>query len=126
MKSKSTIFGFGHPYYPGESDPRIELMRPIINSPIVDKDSKTYKIIMALRDEMYKTKKIYANIELYMIQFYLECGFPGKILSNINLLSRIGGLCAHVLEQKNVNKKIYLHPQNYIGDVNKILIRPKF
>jgi 2-methylcitrate synthase len=126
LASKKTLYGFGHPYYPGQTDTRVGIIERILENSSIDKNSNINKIVTVLKDEIYKKKKLFANVELYLAQSYLVSGFPAKILSNITLLGRIGGICAHILEQKNVTKKIYLHPQKYVGFLNKSMMKPKF
>jgi citrate synthase len=42
-------------------------------------------------------------------------GIPARLTANMNIIARTCGLCAHIFEQKNFTKKIFIKSQKYIG-----------
>ncbi len=102
------------------------MLEKVLENEVFDKTNNLYKVIYTLRKEMFGKKKLLPNIELYVSGIYLMMGIPARLVANVNLMARISGICAHMLEQKYVTKKILLRHFKYVGQIDKKVMKSKF
>jgi len=100
--SHRRIPGFGHPYYFPE-DPRASRLFEIaaeagVQGPYV-------MLIKTLGAEIDRAvgKHVTLNVTGAMAALLCEIGFPSPVLRGVTVVSRAGGLIAHILEEKETH-----------------------
>ena len=101
------IYGMGHAIYT-ESDPRAVLLKEKARELSVqkgtEKDFALYENIEKLTKEIFKEQKgeeaiIAANVDLYSGFVYRMLDIPTEIFTPLFAIARMGGWCAHRIEQ---------------------------
>lgn len=101
------IYGMGHAIYT-ESDPRAILLKEKARELSVqkgtEKDFALYENIEKLTKEIFKEQKgeeaiIAANVDLYSGFVYRMLDIPTEIFTPLFAIARMGGWCAHRIEQ---------------------------
>lgn len=95
------IMGFGHAVYQGE-DPRCGLLREVARSlggKRVELAEELEGSVRRAFAELKGGREINANVELYAAVVLEACGLPRDLLTATFAISRMGGWCAHVIEQ---------------------------
>ena len=101
------IYGMGHAIYT-ESDPRAILLKEKARELSVqkgtEKDFSLYENIEKLTKEIFKEQKgeeaiIAANVDLYSGFVYRMLDIPTEIFTPLFAIARMGGWCAHRIEQ---------------------------
>ncbi len=91
-----------------------------------DNTHDLYKILYTIKKEIFEKKKIQPNVDFYASGVYLMIGIPDKLSPMLTLLARIGGMCAHLLEQKYVTKKIIVQTLQYNGNSHRKVMNSRF
>jgi len=101
------VMGFGHRVYK-EYDPRARLCKEYLRE-ILEKrggDDTLYRLCDSLEAEMWKAKRIPANLDFYAAPIFYSLGIEVPLYTPIFAASRIFGWMAHYNEQLEDNKLI--------------------
>lgn len=108
------IYGMGHAVYT-LSDPRAVILKEKANELAIEKgklkEYELYTNIEQLTKELFKELKgedfvISANVDLYSGLVYEMLGIPEELFTPLFAVARIGGWCAHRIEQLISDKRI--------------------
>src|SRR5215211_119327 len=105
LQQGGRIMGMGHAVY-RTTDPRADVLSRL--SKIMSKETGTKWFEITERVENFtkkymlenKKQSIYPNVDLYSASLYYSMGIPMDLNTPIFAISRIGGWCAHIIEEK--------------------------
>lgn len=101
------IMGFGHRIYRGKPDARFFMMREQLASLSQTRgDTRLLAIVDKLTKEMAQRRNLYPNVDLACGPLLRLLGFKNQHVVAVTAVSRLVGWCAHILEQKEVNRII--------------------
>ncbi len=120
------IYGIGHVIYT-LSDPRAVVLRD--NSAELARKlghGKEYDMLRmieklapeCLREEMGVTKPMCANIDLYSGIVFRILGIEERLYAPVFAIARIGGWCAHRMEELAFNNRVIRPAYKYVGPEN--------
>jgi 2-methylcitrate synthase len=115
LKAKKLVMGFGHAVY-RERDPRSAIIQRWAEQLTRGDASRENLYAMAKRvDEvMWREKKLFPNADFYHAPAYRSLGIPTPLFTPIFACARVGGWCAHVMEQR-ANNRIIRPSADYTG-----------
>ncbi len=118
LAGKRKIMGFGHRVYRTE-DPRAAHLRRMAEQ-LGRKAGQPqwFAIQRVIEDVMRREKGLYCNVDFYSASMYYVMGIPLDLYTPIFAISRVGGWCAHVLEQHADNRLIRPRAE-YVGPMNR-------
>ncbi len=118
LARKRKIMGFGHRVYRTE-DPRAAHLRRMAEQ-LGRKAGQPqwFAIQRVIEDVMRREKGLYCNVDFYSASMYYVMGIPLDLYTPIFAISRVGGWCAHVLEQHADNRLIRPRAE-YVGPMNR-------
>lgn len=115
---KGKFMGFGHAVYQVE-DPRARHLKELSRRLGLEKgEPRWYEISVELEKVVKETIRKNCNVDFYSASLQHYMGIPGELFTCIFAASRIGGWCAHVLEQWADNK-IIRPSSNYTGPAER-------
>lgn len=115
------LMGFGHAVYKSY-DPRAKICKKMvddlfsqrdINDPLLEIAKELEEI--ALRDEYFKSRNLYPNVDFYTGILYRALNIPTNMLTVMFALGRLPGWIAQWKEQQDSGGKIVRPRQIYIG-----------
>jgi citrate synthase len=125
LDAKEKIMGMGHAVYK-TWDPRAKILSGI-SEKLAERTGNTKwfelsrRIESAMRAEFKKRKgkEIYPNVDFYSPSIYCVMGIDPDLFTPVFAVSRIGGWCAHIIEEKFAEAQpkavIYRPDAEYIG-----------
>ena len=114
LAGKQKVMGIGHRVYK-EGDPRAAILRKMSEKLTKDTgNAELYEMSALIDDTMYEKKGLMPNVDFYSATVYYSMGIPTDLFTPIFAASRIGGWCAHVMEQYAQNR-IYRPRGEYTG-----------
>jgi len=119
LLGKQKVMGIGHRVYKN-GDPRAAILRKI--SERITKEAGIedfYKMSVLIDETMLNKKGLMPNVDFYSATVYFSMGIPTDLFTPIFAVSRIGGWCAHVLEQYSKNR-IYRPRGEYTGPKGRV------
>jgi citrate synthase len=115
---KGKFMGFGHAVYQVE-DPRARHLKELSRRLGLEQGQpKWYEISVELERVVKEAIRKNCNVDFYSASLQHYMGIPGELFTCIFAASRIGGWCAHVLEQWGDNK-IIRPSSNYTGPAER-------
>lgn len=101
------VVGFGHRVYK-KFDPRAQLCKEYLKEYVKRKNGFEwlYLLCVAMEEEMWKRKKLPANLDFYAAPLLYMMGIPIPLYTPIFAASRVFGWMAHYNEQVEDNKII--------------------
>ena len=100
------VAGFGHRVY-SVKDPRARILGD--RSEELGEaagDRKWYEMSVAIEEFMAEEQGLAPNVDFYSATTYYQMGIPIDVYTPIFAVSRVGGWCAHVMEQYEDNRLI--------------------
>jgi len=109
------VMGFGHRVYK-EFDPRTKLCKEYLRELLSRKggDDTLFRLCDALESEMWKAKRIPANLDFYAAPIFYSLGIEVPLYTPIFAASSIFGWMAHYNEQLE-DKKLIRPDSTYVG-----------
>lgn len=100
LSQNKRIPGLGHPHYK-HNDPRTDQLFSIAKDNHLSTENQT--VMMQIQEEFYKQtgKHLVINIDGAIAALLLDLGFPPEAGNGLFALARVGGMIAHILEEKN-------------------------
>lgn len=126
IERKEKVMGMGHRVYRAK-DPRSIVMERYLEELSEKKgDDRYLKILKTVertfRDIMEeKGKPIYPNVDFFSGAVYRLLGIPSHLFTPIFAAARASGWLAHILEQREHEKRIFRPKALYVGDIDKEL-----
>jgi citrate synthase len=118
LAHRRRIAGFGHRVY-RTADPRaIHLKRMAEQISDQQGDRRWYEIATTVEDYMMEQKRLNANVDYYAAIVLYHLGFPLNLQTSFVASSRIGGWCAHAMEQY-ANNRLIRPRARYAGELGK-------
>lgn len=124
LEKKEKVMGMGHRVYRAK-DPRSVVMERFLEE-LSEKrnDWRYHKILktveMTFREIMEeKGKPIYPNVDFFSGAVYRLLGIPAILFTPIFAAARASGWLAHILEQRENEKRLFRPKALYVGDVDK-------
>jgi citrate synthase len=120
-EGKGRLQGFGHRVYKNY-DPRAKIIKRVADevfevtgkNPLLDIALKLEEV--ALKDEYFKSRKLYPNVDFYSGLIYQAMGFPVEMFPVLFAIPRTSGWLAHWLETIEQDAKIARPRQLYVGE----------
>lgn len=126
LARKEKVMGMGHRVYRAK-DPRSIVMEGFLEELSAKKGDDSYLKILktvesTFRDIMEeKGKPIYPNVDFFSGAVYRLLGIPSYLFTPIFAAARASGWLAHILEQREHERRIFRPKALYIGDIDKTL-----
>lgn len=126
LERKEKVMGMGHRVYRAK-DPRAIAMEGFLEELSKKRgDDRYYKILKTVegtfRDIMEeKGKPIYPNVDFFSGAVYRLLGIPSHLFTPIFAAARASGWLAHILEQREHEKRLFRPKALYIGEIDKTL-----
>ncbi|WP_277553935.1 citrate synthase [Halobaculum limi] len=109
------VAGFGHRVY-NVKDPRAKILGDRSKAlGEASGDLKWYEMSVAIEEYIGEEKGLAPNVDFYSASTYHQMGIPTDVFTPIFVISRVGGWCAHVLEQYEDNRLIRPRAR-YVGE----------
>ncbi len=128
LERKEKVMGMGHRVYRAK-DPRAVLMEEFLEQ-LSEKngDDRYLRILKGVertfRDIMEeKGKPIYPNVDFFSGAVYRLLGIPSALFTPIFAAARAAGWLSHILEQRELEQRLFRPRALYTGDVDRE-IRP--
>lgn len=116
----SKVMGFGHRVYK-DGDPRARILKEMSRRLTAEMGRpELFEISERLEARMAKEKGLIPNVDFYSATVYHALGIPTDLFTPLFAVSRVGGWCAHVLEQYEDNR-IYRPRGRYVGPAERDL-----
>ena len=102
---KKRILGLGHPHYK-HTDPRTDQLFAMAKDAGLSTEYQDvmYRVQTAVHDTL--GKHLVINIDGAIATLLLDLGFPPEAGNALFALARMGGMIAHILEEKTVEKPV--------------------
>ena len=114
LTGKQKVMGIGHRVYK-EGDPRAAILRKMSERLTKETgNAELYEMSALIDDTMFDKKGLMPNVDFYSATVYYSMGIPTDLFTPIFATSRVGGWCAHVMEQYSKNR-IYRPRGEYTG-----------
>lgn len=114
LAGKQKVMGIGHRVYK-EGDPRAAILKKMSERLTKEAGIAHYYEMSKLIDQTMQDKKgLMPNVDFYSATVYYSMGIPTDLFTPIFAASRVGGWCAHVIEQYSKNR-IYRPRGEYTG-----------
>jgi citrate synthase len=117
------IYGIGHAVYT-KSDPRAQILKKYSREQAcehgLETEYNTLCMIEKLAPEVFyeekgQTKNVCANVDLFSGLVYRILGFSEDLFTPIFAISRVGGWCAHRMEEVEFANRIIRPAYKYVG-----------
>lgn len=127
------IYGIGHAVYT-QSDPRAQILKKYsAHLSRVSGHEKEYDLLCMIeklapeifREEKGAVKNICANVDLYSGLIYRMLGIDEVLYTPIFAIARVGGWCAHRMEEIEFGGRIIRPAYGYCGEEDKPYIPPE-
>jgi len=107
FKERRKIMGFGHRVYK-EFDPRARLCKEYLREMLARRggDDTLYRLCEAMETEMWRAKRIPANLDFYAAPIFYSLGIEVPLYTPIFAACRVFGWMAHYNEQLEDNRLI--------------------
>lgn len=126
LSRKEKVMGMGHRVYRAK-DPRSIVMEHFLEQLSEKNDDWTYHKILktvegTFRDVMEeKGKPIYPNVDFFSGAVYRLLGIPSVLFTPLFAAARASGWLAHILEQRENEKRIFRPKALYVGETGKAI-----
>lgn len=126
LEKKEKVMGMGHRVYRAK-DPRSVVMEQFLVELSEKKgDSRYYDILKGVertfREIMEeKGKPIYPNVDFFSGAVYRLMGIPSILFTPIFAAARAAGWLAHILEQREHEKRLFRPKALYVGEIDKAI-----
>ena len=125
--SEGKLEGFGHRVYKN-FDPRATIIKRTADdvfevtgkSPLLDIALKLEEV--ALKDDYFKSRRLYPNVDFYSGLIYEAMGFPMEMFTVLFAIPRTAGWLAHYKELLDQDMKIARPRQLYVGSAERTYV----
>lgn len=127
IEKKEKVMGMGHRVYRAK-DPRSVVMERFLEQLSAKKGDTRYYDILKGVERTFRTimeekgKPIYPNVDFFSGAVYRLMGIPSILYTPIFAAARSAGWLAHILEQREHEKRLFRPKALYIGEVDKEII----
>jgi len=115
LERKEKVMGMGHRVYRAK-DPRSILMEQYLEE-LLKTVENTFREIME-----EKGKPIYPNVDFFSGAVYSLLGIPAVLFTPLFAAARVSGWLAHILEQRELEQRLFRPKALYVGDMDKEII----
>jgi citrate synthase len=104
LAAHQRIMGFGHRVY-RTTDPRATVLRGF-SKRLAErrKDPRWYALSEAVREAVWRQKRLYPNVDFFSASTYQYLGLPASLYPALFAIARVAGWSAHLLEQYANNR----------------------
>jgi citrate synthase len=124
---KEKVMGMGHRVYRAK-DPRSILMEQFLEQLSEKRDDWTYHKILKTVENTFreimeeKGKPIYPNVDFFSGAVYSLLGIPAVLFTPLFAAARVSGWLAHILEQRELEQRLFRPKALYVGDMDKEIV----
>ncbi len=126
LAKKEKVMGMGHRVYRAK-DPRAIVMEGFLEDLSKRKGDRSYLDILKTVEKTFrnimeeKGKPIYPNVDFFSGAVYRLLGIPSHLFTPIFAAARASGWLAHILEQREYEKRLFRPKAQYVGEIDKVL-----
>jgi 2-methylcitrate synthase len=114
LERRERVMGFGHAVY-RHADPRNAIIREYSRLLAQARgDTSLQAIAERVADVVWRTKALFPNADFFHATAYRFLGLPRSLATPVFSMARAAGWCAHVMEQRQVDR-IIRPSATYIG-----------
>jgi citrate synthase len=127
LERKEKVMGMGHRVYRAK-DPRSILMEQYLEELSEKRGDWTYHKILKTVENTFreimeeKGKPIYPNVDFFSGAVYSLLGIPAVLFTPLFAAARVSGWLAHILEQRELEQRLFRPKALYVGDMDKEII----
>ncbi len=126
LEKKEKVMGMGHRVYRAK-DPRSVVMERFLEELSAKYDDRRYYEILKGVETTFRSvmeekgKPIYPNVDFFSGAVYRLMGIPSILFTPIFAAARAAGWLAHILEQREREKRLFRPKALYVGEVDKAI-----
>lgn len=127
LARKEKIMGMGHRVYRAK-DPRAVLMEQYLEVLSQRTGDNRYLHILKTVERTFreimeeKGKPIYPNVDFFSGGVYRLLGIPAVLFTPIFAAARASGWLAHILEQRELEQRLFRPKALYVGDIDRPVV----